>query len=155
MVDALHEAHAAVRPGGTIVDLRPDSGHQPRGLWGRSEVGHLYERRDAIGDNHASDRAVARLARNGLLKPLRAGHFYYSLPRMDLAALDEWVATSRRIGGYTRGTHTPPPAGPQPPHTPPPPLSAPPLSPVFSGAAPPPPPPPPPPRSPPPTPPLP
>jgi len=117
MVDALHEAHAAVRPGGTIVDLRPDSGHQPRVLWGRSEVGHLYERRDAIGDNHASDRAVARLARNGLLKPLRAGHFYYSLPRMDLAALDEWVATSRRIGGYTRGTHAALAADPKRPIT--------------------------------------
>lgn len=106
MVDALHEAHAAVRPGGTIIDLRPDSGHQPRAFWGRTEIGRLYERRDAIGDNHASDRAVAGLVRDGLLKPLRAGHFYYSLPKMDLAALDEWLATSPRIGGYTRGTRT-------------------------------------------------
>lgn len=105
MVDALHEAHAAVRPGGTIIDLRPDSRRQPRVLWGRTEVGRLYERRDAIGDNYASDRAVAGLVREGLLEPIRAGQFWYSLPRMDLARLEDWLATSRRIGGYTRGTH--------------------------------------------------
>ena len=105
MVDALHEAHVALRPGGTLIDLRPDSGHQPRVLRGRTEVGGLYERREAIGDNRASDRAVARVVREGLLKPLRAGYFWYSLPRMDLPALDDWVSTSRRIAGYTRGTH--------------------------------------------------
>lgn len=105
MVDALHEAHAAVRPGGTIIDLRPDSRRQPRVLWGRTEVGRLYERREAIGDNRASDRAIASLVRDGLLKPVRSGSFSYALPKMDLAALDDWLATSRRIGGYTRGTH--------------------------------------------------
>jgi hypothetical protein len=105
MVDALHEAHAAVRPGGTVIDLRPDSDHQPRVLRGRTVVGGLYERREAIGDNRASDRAVASVVREGLLKPLRAGYFWYSLPRMDLPALDDWLSTSRRIAGYTRGTH--------------------------------------------------
>jgi hypothetical protein len=105
MVDALHEAHAAVRPGGTVIDLRPDSTHRPRVLRGRTAVGGLYERRDAIGDNRASDRAVARVVREGLLKPLRAGYFWYSLPQMDLPALDAWLSTSRRIAGYTRGTH--------------------------------------------------
>ncbi|MEA2662318.1 MAG: hypothetical protein QOH08_1890 [Chloroflexota bacterium] len=105
MVDALHEAHRAVRPGGTIIDLRPDSGHPPRVLRGGRAVGGLYELRDAIVDNHHSDRAVRRVVREGLLKPLRAGHFWYALPEMDLPHLDAWLATSRRIGGYTRGTH--------------------------------------------------
>jgi hypothetical protein len=27
------------------------------------------------------------------------------MPPMDLAALDDWLTESRRIGGYTRGTH--------------------------------------------------
>jgi hypothetical protein len=105
MVDALHEAHRAVRPGGTLIDLRPDSDHPPRVQRGGRAVGGLYERRDAIADNHFSDRAVARVVREGLLKPLRAGHFWYSLPPMDLPALDDWLRQSRRIGGYTRGTH--------------------------------------------------
>lgn len=105
MVDALRQAHAAVRPGGTIIDLRPDSSRRPRVTRGGRTVGALYERREAIGDNRHSDRAVARVVREGLLRPLRSGHFYYALPPMDLAELDDWVAQSGRVGGYTRGTH--------------------------------------------------
>lgn len=104
MVDALHEAHRAVRPGGTLIDLRPDSEHQPRVLRGGRAVGALYERPSAVADNHFSDRAVVRVVREGLLKPLRAGHFWYDLPAMDLPALDAWLADSLRLGGYTRGT---------------------------------------------------
>jgi hypothetical protein len=105
MVDALHEAHRAVRPGGTLIDLRPDSDHQPRVLRGGRAVGGLYERPKAVADNHFSDRAVARVVREGLLKPIGSGHFWYSLPPMDLPTLDLWLTESRRIGGYTRGTH--------------------------------------------------
>jgi hypothetical protein len=105
MVDALHQAHRAVRPGGTIIDLRPDSDHQPRVLRGRQVVGGLREQPRAVADSHFSDRAVARVVREGLLKPIRSGHFWYSLPAMDLPALDDWLAESRRLAGYTRGTH--------------------------------------------------
>lgn len=105
MVDALHEARRALRAGGALIDLRPDSSRPPRVFRGRAEAGGLYERPSAIADNHASDRAVARLAREGSLKRLREGHFWYEIRHEDLAALDRFVATSRRIGGYTRGTH--------------------------------------------------
>jgi hypothetical protein len=106
MVDALHQAHRAVRPGGTLIDLRPDSNNPPRALRGGRVVGGLFERREAIVDNHHSDRAIARVVREGRLKLVRSGHFWYPMPPMDLAALDDWLAGSRRIGGYTRGTHT-------------------------------------------------
>jgi len=105
MVNALHEAHRAVRPGGALIDLRPDSDHQPRVLRGGRAVGGLYERPSAIADNHFSDRAVARVVREGLLKPIRSGHFWYDLPPMDLPTLDDWLPESLRLGGYTRGTH--------------------------------------------------
>lgn len=105
MVDALHQAQRALRPGGTLIDLRPDSDHQPCIFRGQRAVGGLYERRSAVVDNHFSDRAVARVVREGLLTPIRSGHFWYPLPAMDLAALDASLVTSRRIGGYTRGTH--------------------------------------------------
>lgn len=93
-----------MRPGGTVIDLRPDSGHPPRVTRGGRVVGALYERRDAIVDNHFSDRAVASLVRAGLLRPIRSGHFFYDLPPMDLPTLDRWIAESLRIGGYSRGT---------------------------------------------------
>ena len=106
MVDALHEAHGALRAGGALIDLRPDSTRPPRVFRGRSLLGGLYERREAITDNHASDRAVARVVREGSLKPLRSGHFWYEIPFADLAALERFLTGSRRIGGYTRGTRT-------------------------------------------------
>jgi hypothetical protein len=105
MVDALREACGALRPGGTLIDLRPDSAHPPRVRRGRTESGGLYERRSAIGDNHAADRAVARLVREGSLKRLRGGHLWYEVRYGDLAALERFIEGSRRIGGYTRGTH--------------------------------------------------
>ncbi len=104
MVDALHEAHRSLRSGGTLIDLRPDSSHPPRVRHGRTELGGLYERRTAIVDNRWSDRAVTTLVRDGRLRPIRAGHFWYELRFGGLAELDGWLETSRRIGGYTRGT---------------------------------------------------
>ena len=103
MVDALHEAHRAVRPGGTLIDLRPDSAHPPLILRGGRVVGGLYERREAIADNHFSDRAVASVVREGLLEPIRVGNFSYDLPAMTVEALADYVSSSRRIGGYRRG----------------------------------------------------
>jgi hypothetical protein len=105
MVDALTEAHEALRPGGTLIDLRPDSDHQPRVFRGGRDVGGLYERPTAVTDSHFSDRAVARLVREGRLRTIRSGHFWYALPPMDLPTLDGWLADSGRLGGYTRGTH--------------------------------------------------
>lgn len=104
MVDALHAAHRAVRPGGTVIDLRPDSLHQPRIFQRRVLRGGLQETALAEGDSSASDRAVARLIREGLLRPIRTGHFWYSVRFPDRAGLDRWLETSRRLRGYAPGT---------------------------------------------------
>lgn len=113
MVDALHAAHRAVRPNGAIIDLRPDSTHQPRIFQRRIRLGGLAETALAEGDSAASDRAVATVVRRGLLRPLRVGHFWYSLRFADRAALDAWLESSRRLRGYAPGTR----AGIEP-HTP-------------------------------------
>lgn len=106
MVDALHAAHRAVRPGGAIIDLRPDSGHQPRVFQRRVHRGDLQETALAGGDNAAGDRAVNVLIRDGLLRPIRTGHFWYLLRFPDRAGLDAWLATSRRLRGYAPGTRS-------------------------------------------------
>ena len=106
MVDALHAAHRAVRPGGTIIDLRPDSLHQPRIFQRRLVRGGLQETALAEGDSAASDRALARLIAEGLLRTVRTGHFWYSLRFPDRAALDLWLETSRRLRGYAPGTRS-------------------------------------------------
>ncbi len=104
MVDALHAAHRAVRPGGTVIDLRPDSQHQPNVFQRRVLRGRLRETALAEGDSAASDRAIARLIDEGLLKPFRTGHFWYSLRFPDRTGLDRWLETSRRLRGYAPGT---------------------------------------------------
>ena len=104
MVDALHAAHRAVRSGGTVIDLRPDSRHQPRVFQRRVLRGELQETTLAEGDSSASDRAVARLVREGRLKPVRTGHFWYSLRFPDRSGLDDWLESSRRLRGYAPGT---------------------------------------------------
>ena len=73
--------------------------------------------REAIGDHHASDRAVAAVVREGLLRPIRSGHFWYALPPVDLAGLDAFVAGSKRLGGYERGTRAAVAAAPDRPVT--------------------------------------
>ena len=103
MVDALHAAHRAVRPGGTVIDLRPDSVHQPTVFQRRVLRGGLQETALAEGDSTASDRAVERVIDQGLLKPVRTGHFWYSLRFLDRAGLDRWLETSRRLRGYAPG----------------------------------------------------
>ena len=104
MVDALRAAHRAVRPGGTVIDLRPDSVHQPRVFQRRILRGGLQETALAQGDSAASDRAVAALVRAGRLRPMRSGHFWYDLRFAERAALDEWLVTSRRLRGYAPRT---------------------------------------------------
>src|SRR5205814_4906614 len=102
MVDALHEARSALRRGGTLIDLRPDSSHPPRVVRDGRDLGGFYERREAIGDNHASDRALARVVRDGLLTPVRTGSFWYDTRYPDLESLEAWVWTLRGIGGCPR-----------------------------------------------------
>ncbi|HUQ16475.1 MAG TPA: hypothetical protein VM070_01675 [Candidatus Saccharimonadales bacterium] len=104
MVDALHAAHRAVRPGGTVIDLRPDSQHQPKVFQRRVFRGGLQETALAEGDSAASDRAIAQLIAQGLLRPVRTGHFWYSLRFPDRTGLDRWLETSRRLRGYAPGT---------------------------------------------------
>ena len=104
MVDALHAAHRALRAGGTLIDLRPDSARPPHVRRDGVDLGGFRERVHAREDSAAGDRAIDRVVRDGDFRHLRSGHFWYSLRFADVARLDAWVATSRRIAGYGRGT---------------------------------------------------
>jgi hypothetical protein len=104
MVDALHAAHEAVRPGGTIIDLRPDSTRPPRAERDGRAAGGFRERAGAVGDNRAGDRSVARVVKEGLLREIRSGHFWYTIEFADLARLEAWLASSRRLAGFAPGT---------------------------------------------------
>ena len=93
MVDALHEAHRVLREGGLLIDARPDS-RMPthvEHLDGRRRhaVGTIATTRPTLGDDRTSDRAIARVKREGLFRSRRTGGFMH---RVAFSGLDEMQA---------------------------------------------------------------
>ena len=101
MVDALGEIHRVLAPGGTLVDARPDSRvpayaerRKPRGL---QRFGVMKTSRQELTNDRASDRAVARVVREGLFMPRRKGRFWHLVPFSGLAELRKYLSEHPRF----------------------------------------------------------
>jgi hypothetical protein len=118
MVDALAEVHRVLAPGGTLVDARPDSRlpayaerRKPRGF---QRFGVVQTSRLEIANDRASDRAIARVVRNGLFKRRRRGRFWHLVPFNSLAELRKYLSEHLRfvhraewvVDGATRKRHS-------------------------------------------------
>jgi hypothetical protein len=95
MVDALVEIHRVLAPGGTLVDARPDSRvlayaerRRPRGF---QRFGLVKTSRLEVANDRASDRAIARVVREGLFKRRRRGRFWHLVPFSNLAELRKYL----------------------------------------------------------------
>lgn len=97
MVDALHEIHRVLRPGGLLIDARPYSRALARIERGGRLVGTLGTGRESLGDDRASDRAVERVKREGLFRPLGRGVFWHALEWADAAELQRYLDDSLRF----------------------------------------------------------
>lgn len=104
MVDALHAAHRALRPKGLLLDIRPDASRLPRVISRGRIVGGLVQTEEATLDDDGADRAVARVVKDGLFKPIEDGFLWYRGSFEDLAMIDDCVRTSARYGDYASGT---------------------------------------------------
>jgi len=101
MVDALVEIHRVLAPGGTLVDARPDSRvsayaerRKPRGF---QRFGVVKTSRMEMANDHASDRAIARVVQEGLFKRGRRGRFWHLVPFSSLAELRRYLSEHLRF----------------------------------------------------------
>ena len=95
MVDALVEIHRVLAPGGTLVDARPDSRvpayaerRKPRGF---QRFGVVKTSRLEMANDHASDRAIARVVQEGLFRRRRRGRFWHLVPFGSLPELRAYL----------------------------------------------------------------
>ena len=104
MVDALHQARSILRPGGILIDARPDSrvlAHVERE--GR-RVATLRTQAAEMRDDAASDRAVAIVKREWIFRRVRAGRMWHRMPFEDRAEFDAYLREHLRFAH--RGTWT-------------------------------------------------
>lgn len=101
MVHALHEAHRVLRTGGLLIDARPDSRrvapveHHERGR--PRPVGTVNTSAESRVDDRLSDRAIARVKREGLFRSRRASGFLHRVTFPDRPALQSFLDDSVRL----------------------------------------------------------
>jgi hypothetical protein len=101
MVDALREVHRVLASRGLLIDARPDSRvlarverRKARGFQG---FGTVRTRAIEMGNDRASDRAVARVVRDGIFRRRRHGRFWHRVPFDTLAELRGYLREHLRF----------------------------------------------------------
>ena len=97
MVDALRQARSVLRAGGVVVDARPDSRVLARVEHAGLVVATLRTQRGAHGDDVASDRALAKVKRDGVFRRVRAGRFWHRMPFADRTEFDAYLRDHLRF----------------------------------------------------------
>ena len=101
MVDALREVHRVLAPRGVLVDARPDSRFlaraERRTTRGFQVFGNIRTSSVEMGNDRASDAAIARVVRDGLFRRSRPRRFWHRVPFDNLAELRKYLSEHLRF----------------------------------------------------------
>jgi hypothetical protein len=101
MVDALHEVHRVLAPRGILIDARPDSrvlAHaERRKTNGFQRFGTIRTASIEMGNDRASDDAIAQVVRDGLFQRTRPRRFWHRVPFESLADLRRYLSEHLRF----------------------------------------------------------
>ena len=101
MVDALHEVHRVLAPGGVLIDARPDSRVSAyvelRSARGFQKFGAVRTNSVELGNDRASDGAIGRVVREGLFRRRRSGRFWHRVPFDSLTDLRRYLREHQRF----------------------------------------------------------
>ncbi len=92
MVHALREAHRVLRPGGMLVDLRPEAVHRRVGIGEGRRWRLVGVMREGFEEDWAADRAVAQVLRDRMFRAGRRRRFVLDRVMDGTADLRDWIA---------------------------------------------------------------
>ena len=102
MVHALRQCYRVLRPEGALIDLRPAAVHRLVGIEKACRFRLLAVMRERFTDEHAADRAVARVVRQGLFK-VEARRRFPCVRAMDtVREFEEWLEIAIRLSKWPR-----------------------------------------------------
>ena len=101
MVDALSAVHKLLRPGGLLIDVRPDPKRRARieHLRGgaRRVVGEVETKRSRAVDDRAAGAAIDTVLRQGEFTVSEHGHYWFRVSFDDRVSLEGYLRGSRRL----------------------------------------------------------